>query len=364
MAPETRGVVGDDGAMSPRAWVLHVDLDQFIAAVEVLRRPELAGLPVVVGGRGDPTERGRGLHRVLRGAGVRRRVRHAAAHRGPQVPRRRVPAGGPRGLRRGLGRGDGHAARARRARRGAGLGRGVPGGPRPTTRRPTPTTSGPPCSRAPGCTARSASATTSCRPRSPPTSASRAASSRITTRDVVRRRWGSGPTDALWGVGRKTAKKLADLGITTVAELAATEAQVLADRLGPTMGPWYRRLGRGVDSLPGRPHAVRRPRARPRDDVPGEPDRPRGGRRSGARARRPGDRRHRRRGPAGGPGRDEAALRAVRDPHPVADPARSHGGRAVRSRTRPSSCWAASTRPGPCGWSACGLEMEPPTTGG
>ncbi|MGA8246287.1 MAG: DNA polymerase IV, partial [Nocardioides sp.] len=39
-------------------WVLHVDLDQFIAAVEMLRRPELVGLPVVVGGRGDPTERG------------------------------------------------------------------------------------------------------------------------------------------------------------------------------------------------------------------------------------------------------------------------------------------------------------------
>src|SRR5262245_48144138 len=38
------------------SWVLHVDLDQFLAAVEIARRPELAGCPVVVGGRGDPTQ--------------------------------------------------------------------------------------------------------------------------------------------------------------------------------------------------------------------------------------------------------------------------------------------------------------------
>ena len=40
------------------AFVFHVDLDQFLAAVEVLRRPELRGRPVVVGGDGDPTKRG------------------------------------------------------------------------------------------------------------------------------------------------------------------------------------------------------------------------------------------------------------------------------------------------------------------
>ena len=35
--------------MSRIRWVLYVDLDQIIAAVEVLRRPELAGKRIIVG---------------------------------------------------------------------------------------------------------------------------------------------------------------------------------------------------------------------------------------------------------------------------------------------------------------------------
>ena len=84
--------------------MLHVDLDQFIAAVEVLRHPELRGRPVVVGGDGDPTKRGvvstasyeARAHGVHSGLPLRTAARRLSG--------RGVPARGPGRVRGGLGR--------------------------------------------------------------------------------------------------------------------------------------------------------------------------------------------------------------------------------------------------------------------
>jgi len=66
---------------------------------------------------------------------------------------------------------------------------------------------------------------------------------------------GGRPTDALWGIGTKTAKKLAGLGIGTVGDLAAADPDALAAEFGPMTGPWLVLLGRGrgdadVDDTP------------------------------------------------------------------------------------------------------------------
>ena len=76
-------------------WILHVDLDQFLAAVEVLRRPELAGRAVIVGGDGDPTRARQVVATAsyqARAFGVRSGMPRA---RRPAVPRRGLPAHRP-----------------------------------------------------------------------------------------------------------------------------------------------------------------------------------------------------------------------------------------------------------------------------
>ncbi|WP_415822770.1 DNA polymerase IV, partial [Mycobacterium senriense] len=53
------------------------------------------------------------------------------------------------------------------------------------------------------------------------------------------------PVDALWSVGPKTAKKLADLEITTVWQLAHCDAELLTATFGPRTGLWLLLLAKG-----------------------------------------------------------------------------------------------------------------------
>ena len=67
------------------------------------------------------------------------------------------------------------------------------------------------------------------------------------------------PTRALWGIGAKTARKLAELGLHTVRELAAADPAVVAARLGPSTGPWLVQLalGNGRRTVIGTPWVPR-----------------------------------------------------------------------------------------------------------
>jgi DNA polymerase-4 len=239
---------GDNGAMSAevRSWVLHVDLDQFIAAVEVLRRPELAGLPVVVGGRGDPTERG-----VVSTASYEAR----ASGVGSGMPLRTAARKCPDAVFLPVDKPayDAASAVVMDTLRSfdvpvqvlgwdeafLGVETDDPEAYASELRAAVLQRTGLHCSVGIGDNKLQAKIATDF---GKPQGIGRLSSE---TWSAV---MGERPTTALWGIGSKTAKRLAGLGVHTVADLAATDTQVLADAIGPTMGPWYRRLGRGVDS--------------------------------------------------------------------------------------------------------------------
>jgi DNA polymerase IV len=242
---------------SVTSWVLHVDLDQFIAAVEVLRRPELEGRPIVVGGRGDPTERGvvstASYEARAFGVGSGMPLR-TAARKCPDAtflpvdaPVYEAASAQVMATLRSFDAvvevlGWDEAFLAVDTDDPEGFAKLVQAGVLEATRLH--------CSVGIGDNKlRAKIATEFGKPQG---------MFRLTAEnwsEVMAHR----PPDALWGIGRKTAKRLAALGITTVAQLSEAEAQWLADRLGPTMGPWYRRLGRGVDSSPvvGTPYVNR-----------------------------------------------------------------------------------------------------------
>ena len=235
-----------DGA--PREWVLHVDLDQFIAAVEVLRRPELAGLPVVVGGRGDPTERG-----VVSTASYEARAFGVGSGMPLRTAARKVPDAVFLPVDKEAY--DAASARVMDTLRSFDVPVEVLGWDEAflavatddpvsfaqDVRAAVLDRTRLHCSVGIGDNKLQAKiATDFGKPRGVFT----------ITGETWFEQMGDRPTDALWGIGRKTARKLAELGIVTVRDLATTDARILADRLGPTMGPWYRRLGRGADSSP------------------------------------------------------------------------------------------------------------------
>jgi DNA polymerase-4 len=230
-----------------RPWVLHVDLDQFIAAVEVLRRPELAGKPVIVGGKGDPTERA-----VVSTASYEARAFGVGSGMPLRIAARKAPEAvilpvdapfylaaseeviatlrtQPGAVVQVLGwdeaflgvTTDDPEAYARRVQ-AAVLER---------TRLH--------CSVGIGDTlVRAKNATTFGKPRG---------AFRLTAENWMEV-MGERPTVALWGVGSKVSKRLAAHGIHTVAQLADADERVLITEFGPKMGPWYRQLGRGEGS--------------------------------------------------------------------------------------------------------------------
>ncbi len=250
-----RRCAGPSWGMVARAFphVLHVDLDQFIAAVEVLRRPELAGREVVVGGRGDPTERAvvstasyeAREHGVRSGMPLR-----VAARRAPDAVF--LPVDAPHYLAA--------STEVVEAVRALGLvvevlgwdemfvggDRDDPEGLARTIQAAVLDRTGLHCSVGIGDNrVRAKIATEFGKPQGV---------YRLSTENWTQV-MGARPTAALWGVGPRVSSRLERLGIRTVEELATADTAPLVAEFGPRMGAWYRSLGRGeggatVDDAP------------------------------------------------------------------------------------------------------------------
>ena len=223
--------------------MLHVDLDQFIAAVEVLRRPELRGKPVVVGGDGDPAKRG-----VVSTASYEAREfgvhsgqpLRTAAKRCPDCVFLPVDADTYNAVSDEVMtvlRDSGHPVEVLgwdeafvgvETADPEGFARGLAADVKAATQLD--------CSVGIGDNKLQAKIATGF---GKPAGVFRLTSA--TWYDVL----GDRPPDAIWGIGAKTTAKLAALGITTVRHLADADPDRLAKEFGPTTGPWLVLLGRG-----------------------------------------------------------------------------------------------------------------------
>ncbi|MCW3012011.1 MAG: DNA-directed polymerase [Solirubrobacterales bacterium] len=66
----------------------------------------------------------------------------------------------------------------------------------------------------------------------------------VLTREQACRRFAGAPPSLVPGIGAKTAEKLGKLGISTLQQLAATPDEVLAGAFGGRQGPWLRAAAR------------------------------------------------------------------------------------------------------------------------
>ncbi len=229
--------------MTPR-WVLHVDLDQFQAAVEVRRKPELAGLPIIVGGNGDPSE----PRKVVTCASYPAREHGVHAGMPLRTAARKCPdatflpldtdaydeaSEQVMNLLRDLG----HPVEVwgwDEAYVGADVDR--PFDLAEQIREVIAAQTGLSCSVGISDNKQRAKVATGF---------GKPAGIYQLTDENWMAVMGDRAVDALWGVGPKTAKKLAGMGITTVADLAATDAHLLTSTFGPTTGLWILLLAKG-----------------------------------------------------------------------------------------------------------------------
>ena len=232
-------------------WVLHVDLDQFLASVEVRRRPELVGLPVIVGGNGDPTE----ARKVVTCASYEAREFGVYAGMPLRTAARRCPDA--TFLPSDTAAYEAASQEVMTLLRDLGhpvevwgwdeAYLGVDGTVDPVElaeriRTLTATETGLSCSVGISDNKQRAKVATGlAKPRGT------GGSPGIYT--LTAANWmavmGTRPPDALWGIGPKTTKKLAALGITSIADLAATDASLLIEAFGPSTGLWILLLAKG-----------------------------------------------------------------------------------------------------------------------
>jgi nucleotidyltransferase/DNA polymerase involved in DNA repair len=244
-------------------WVLHVDLDQFIAAVEVLRDPTLRGRPVVVGGDGDPTRRGVvatasyearafGVHSGMPLRTAARRLPPDAVFLAADKQAYEAVSAEVMGTLREF---DAIVEVAGWDEAFLGVVTDDPEGVARRIQRRVKEATELDCTVGIGPNKLQAKLATGF---------GKPAGVFRLTHDTWFEQLGDRPTDALWGIGSKTAKKLTGLGIGTVRELAEADEQRLAAAFGPTIGPWLVRVGRGQDGSPvvGSPYV---PRSRSRE---------------------------------------------------------------------------------------------------